>query len=482
MSETTKQPKAFYILFSLELWERFGYYGLQAVLASFFVKSLGMSDAESFIVFGAFSAMVYGYVSIGGYIGDKILGAQRTVLLGAVTLMLGYVMMALAKTNLELIFLALGCIAVGNGLFKANPSSLLAKLYKENDPRLDSAFTLYYMSVNIGSFFSMLLVPILGGKYGLHVGFYICAIGLILALASFAFFRYMLKGVDSPAGLKPMHKGKFLAVLAGTVAAVFLSAWLLTNVDIAQLLMVVIGVVVFSVFIKLIIQSKGAERRKMVAALILIIEAIIFFTLYQQMPTSLNFFAIKNVDPNLLGMTVSDPEAFQSLNPFWIMLASPILAYMYTHFGQKGRDLSMPGKFAVGMCMCAVSFLLLSFSAGFSNEKGLVSAWWLVGSYFFQSVGELLISGLGLSMISKLVPQRLTGFLMGAWFLTTAIAAFTGAWVAKLTAVPKDVVDPLVTLSVYGDVFFKIGVATTVVAVVMIVTVPVLRRLIEQAD
>jgi len=162
--------KAFNMLFFLEFWERFGYYGLQAVLASFFVKSLGMDDAESFIVFGAFSAMVYGYVALGGYIGDKVLGTQRTIIVGAVTLMIGYALMAFAGTDKSLVFFALAVVACGNGIFKANPSSLLSKLYENDQSHLDSAFTMYYMAVNIGSFISMLLVPIIGGRYGLSLG------------------------------------------------------------------------------------------------------------------------------------------------------------------------------------------------------------------------------------------------------------------------------------------------------------------------
>lgn len=475
-------PKAFNMIFFLEFWERFGYYGLQAVLASFFVKSLGMDDAESFVVFGAFSAMVYGYVSIGGYIGDKVLGTQRTILLGAVTLMLGYTLMAFAGNDKTMVFLALGFVACGNGVFKANPSSLLSKVYQNNEAQLDSAFTMYYMAVNVGSFFSMILVPIVGGSYGLDLGFGICAAGLVIAILNFIFFRRLVQGLDSPAGKEPLSVRKFVVVVLGLLLAIFVSAWMLTNLTVAHWFLAIVGSGVFLVFFKMIFAARGAERSKLIAAFVLIIEAIVFFTLYQQMPTSLNFFAIKNVEHSLLGMTISDPEVFQTLNPFWIMLASPILAWLYTHFGKTDQDMSMPGKFAFGMCLCAISFLVLGFSAKFANAQGIVSVWWLVASYFFQSMGELLISGLGLSMISKLVPQRMIGFLMGAWFLTTAIAAVIGGWVATLTTVPKSVVDPLVTLPIYANVFNEIGIVTVVISIIMIATVPILNRLINKKD
>ena len=481
-SHPVNRKKAFNMLFFLEFWERFGYYGLQAVLASFFVKSLGMEDAESFIVFGAFSAMVYGYVSIGGYLGDKVLGTQRTITLGAVVLTIGYAMMAFAGSDKTLVFLALGAIACGNGIFKANPSSLLSKLYEGDEGHLDSAFTMYYMAVNIGSFISMLLVPIIGGMYGLSLGFSICAMGLVLAVGSFVGFRYLVRGIDSPAGEKPLSLPKLGATIVGVIAMTAFSAWMLSHLSVAHWLLLIIGVCVFGVFFKMIFQSHGAERSKMIAAMILIVEAIVFFTLYQQMPTSLNFFAIKNVEHELLGITISDAEVFQTLNPFWIMLASPILAWMYSHFGDKGTDLSMPAKFALGMLLTAGSFLVVGFSADFATAGGIVSAWWLVASYFLSSIGELLISGLGLSMISKLVPQRLIGFLMGAWFLTSSISAVLGGWVATLTTVSKDVVDPVQTLPVYSHVFTQIGVVTLGVTVIMALTVPLLNRLINKTD
>ena len=481
-SHPVNRKKAFNMLFFIEFWERFGYYGLQAVLAGFFVKSLGMEDAESFVVFGAFSAMVYGYVSLGGFLGDKILGTQRTITLGAVVLMIGYAMMALAGADKTMVFLALGAIACGNGIFKANPSSLLSKLYEGDEKDLDSAFTMYYMAVNIGSFLSMLLVPIIGAQYGLSLGFMICAMGLILAIGGFLGFRYLVRGIDSPAGAEPLTMKKIVLTLIGVVVMTVFSSWLLSHLSVAHWLLFVIGVLVYGVFFKMIIQAKGAERSHMAAAMILIVEAIIFFTLYQQMPTSLNFFAIKNVEHSVLGIAIPNAEVFQTLNPFWIMLASPVLAWAYSHFGSEGKDLSMPAKFALGMLLTAASFLVVGFSANFANEAGIVSAWWLIGSYFLSSIGELLISGLGLSMISKLVPQKLIGFLMGAWFLTTSIAAILGGWVATLTTVSKDVVDPLQTLPVYSEVFTQIGLVTLGVTIIMALTVPMLNRLINKTD
>lgn len=477
-----KQPRPFYVIFMLEMWERFGFYGLQAVLASFFVKSLGMSDAESFTVFGAFSAMVYGFAAIGGYIGDKVLGTKRTIVLGALTMMTGYVLIGFATTDKSLVYLALAFVAVGNGLFKANPSSLLSKLYSQDDPRLDGAFMLYYMSINIGSMMSMVGIPILAGRYSLGVGFYVCAAGLMISLATFGLFWRLVKDIDSPTGLAPLKSKNLLLVLLGEALVIALAVFMLQNLTVAHWLLLLVGLSVFSIFFKEMFKSQGSERRKMMAAFILMVQAVIFFTLYQQMPTSLNFFAIKNVEHSILGINVTNPETFQALNPFWITFASPIMAYLFARLGNQGRDLSMPGKFAMGMVLCAIAFLILPVGAMFANEHGIVSVWWLVACYGFQSIGELFISGLGLSMVAKLVPQRMVGFIMGAWFLTTAASGVIGGWVATLTAAPQGVTDPLKTLPIYSKVFFQIGVATAIIAVIMILTVPVLRRLIESED
>ncbi|WP_371374722.1 oligopeptide:H+ symporter [Sporomusa aerivorans] len=477
------QPRAFSIIFFLEIWERWGYYGLQSVLAVFFVKSLGMPDAESFVVFGAFSSMVYGFVAIGGYVGDKVLGTQRTVILGAFTMMIGYILMALAGANKQIVFTALAFVAVGCGLFKANPASLMSKMYAQDDPRLDGAFTLYYMAVNIGSFFSMLFVPIVGGKYGLHIGFALCAIGLVLAIANFVFFRHLLKGVDSPVGLEPLNYKKFAVVIASLVILIAVSTWMLSNLTVAHWILFIVVVTVFSIIFKEIVKSRGIERSKMIVAVVLMAEAVVFFTLFQQVFTSLNFFGIKNVEHVFLGITIDNPEVYQSLSPFWVLAVSPVLAYLYNYYGNQGRDLSMPAKFATGMAFCAAAFLVLSAGASyFANSQGLVSPWWLVAGYLLISIGELLISGLGLSMISKLMPQRMIGFTMGAYFLTTAISGVTGGWVASLTAAPQGVTDPLQTLSIYSHVFLQIGGMSAAAAFLMFLVVGPLRRMINYED
>ncbi|ODN43246.1 oligopeptide:H+ symporter [Piscirickettsia litoralis] len=478
MLENFKQPKPFYMIFFVEMWERFGFYGMQALLAVYFVKSLGMSDTESFSVMGAFMALVYGFVSIGGYIGDRVLGTKRTMVLGAITLAIGYFLLAASAHFSHLVFTALGTICIGNGLFKANPSSLLSKCYKEGDPKLDGAFTMYYMAVNIGSFFATAFVPVVSSHFGWSVAYILSGVGLVVALINYMLCRHWVAHVGSEAGMKKLNFNKLLVVIIGSVIGVFVSSFLLRNLGVAHwVLGVIVTAVVLYYFYETARENTGYQT-KMIVAFILMLIAIVFFVLYMQMPTSLNFFAINNVEHSIFGIPIN-PISFQALNPFWIVVASPILAYFYSHFGTKGKDLAMPFKFAIGMFLCAFGFLVLPLGAKFANVHGIVSSSWIILCYLFQSVGELMISGLGLAMVAQLVPQRLMGLVMGVWFLVSAVASMIAGHVAGLTAAPKGVTGAIQTLPVYSHVFLQIGVVTFVIAVITLIAAPMLTRYIN---
>ncbi len=480
MSEVNifKQPKPFYLIFSIEFWERFGFYGMQAILTVYMVKILGMSESASFTLFGAFSALVYGSVAIGGWVGDKILGTKRTITLGAIILTAGYIFLGLSASHENsspmLIYMAMGFITMGNGLFKANPSSLLAKVYGENDPRLDGAFTLYYMAINLGSFFSMLLTPWIAEKFGYDLAFSVSAIGLVITIVNFIISHSTVKHVGSKPDMKPVNVVHYISVLVGAIVLSFVSAFLLQHLFYAHAILVVVGVTIVVLYFKEALQTSGIERAKMFVAFLLMLQGIVFFVLYFQMPTSLNFFAIHNISHDLFGISVA-PEQFQALNPLWIMIASPVLAIIYNKFGDR---FSMPFKFALGMVLCSFSFLVLTFGSHFANSQSIISSNWLVLSYFFQSIGELLVSGLGLAMVAQLVPQRMMGFAMGMWFLTSATAAVLAGWVATLTTDSSNIVDPQQTLAIYSHVFGVIGYVTAAIALFTLIIAPKLTRVI----
>ena len=219
IGENLRQPKPFYSIFVVELWERFGYYGMQAILVYYMIQKLGYTDETSFNVWSALVALVYGFNVIGGYVGDHYFGIKRTIVLGALVLAIGYFLLGIP--NREVMFMGMGLIAAGTGLFKVNPASLLSKCYTEGDPRIDGAFTLYYMAINIGSMLSMLLVPILAVHFGWSVGFWACSAGLVITVIYFLWTSRWMQHIDSPAGLKSINLFRLLLRIIHFISSLY---------------------------------------------------------------------------------------------------------------------------------------------------------------------------------------------------------------------------------------------------------------------
>lgn len=444
----------FACLFLIEMWERFGYYGMQILILMFLTEYLGMGDSVANLTWGAFAMMIYTTPIFGGWIGDRILGTRRTTLLGAVVLAIGYLMLALPMPH-WFIFFSFGVIAVGNGLFKANPNNLLSQLYEDDEGKLDSAFTWYYMAINLGAFISQLLTPTIRQHFGWHWAFGISTLGLIIGIINYLWLQKHLSHIGSKPDFDPMPVLRMLAVLVGSLIVSVLIALIVYYVVVAQWLVFAAAAMLVGVFVYLIITSPSSERKGFIATFILTLQGLLFFVFYQQMSTSLTFFAKRNVDlnVNLFGWHMSlAPEQFQVLNPFWIWVLSPILAYVYVRWSKQGKDLNIATKFAVGFVMLAIGFFVYGASGYFGADR--VSAWWMLAGYFFQSFGELLISGLGLAMVARFVAPRLRGFIMGGWLLTTGISQFFGSMVANVAQVPDKVGELVQRLPEAGQQLF----------------------------
>ncbi|MCR3755140.1 MAG: dipeptide/tripeptide:H(+) symporter DtpA [Candidatus Westeberhardia cardiocondylae] len=473
-----KQPKLFYLIFSIEIWERFGYYGLQGIFTIYLVKMLGLSESASITLFSSFSALSCGFVAIGGWLGDKILGTKRVITLGLIVLIFGYSMIAFSEHRMSIVYLGMSTIAIGSGLFKANPSALLSTCYKKEDPRLDSAFTMYYMAINIGSFISMLLTPWIAVHHGWSVAFSTSIVGMIITLLNFILFKNIIQKFGSKPDFTSLKWNFLFIVIIGIILLIPLSSWLLYNPNITRATLLITTIIVFIILFYETTQLYGIRKKKMLAAIIMMLEAIIFFILYSQMPTSLNFFAIHNVEKYIFGIQF-EPEQYQALNPFWIIITSPLLTIIYNKIGDK---FSIPFKFAVGMAFCSISFLILSLGIQLTDESSIVSIYWLIFSYALQSIGELMISGLGLAMIAKLVPKRLMGFIMGSWFLTTATSAIIAGFIANLSAIPNSLNDPKKSIILYNQVFIKIGIFSGIISILMLFFAPKIIQLLKMKN
>lgn len=466
---TTQFGQPFWVIWIVELWERFGYFGMHSILALYFVHQLGYSQSQSFYVFGSFTALAYGFIWIGGWIGDAYLGAKRTMLLGAIVLMLSYASLTLASQ--KTIFYSLAGVIVGTSLFKANPSSLISKLYENNGAALDSAMTLYYMAINVGSMLSIALTPIISEYYGWSSAFAICAIGLLVGIINYVIYQRHLLGVNSDADKLTFSLKRILITLVGSVLSLVVFAQLLNAINICNWVIYTVVSLAFIYYFWLAFQLKGGARIKMMVALILILQGVLFYVLYNQMPTSLTFFALNNVNNTLLGWKIPAAE-YQVLNPIIIVLTSPILAWVYSRWYATHVT-----KFCVGMSLCAIAFLVLAVSK-YTATANMVSPWWMVLSYLFQSVGELLVSGLGLAMVAKLCPKNMSGYVMGVWWLACMLAGPISAWVGALTAPVSRHYSTQLSLAIYTNVFKEIGIVTVLVAVLMWAVRPYIIKLL----
>ena len=482
------QTRSFSTVFLIEMWERFGFYGMQVLMVTYMVKKLGFVDSKANLVWGAAAALIYATPAIGGWVGDKLIGTRRTMLLGAIVLTLGYALLWIPTNNATFLYFALGVIVVGNGFFKPNAGNLVRKIYEGDDTKIDSAFTIYYMAVNIGSTISMLLTPwirdYIGAKYGdawgWHTAFGVCAVGLVLGLLNYSLMYKTLRHIGSPADSEPVDLKRLGLVLLAATGMVFVAAFILQNEMVARICVYAAGVVILGIFVHLIRSSEPHERAGLVAALVLTAQTIFFFIFYQQMSTSLNLFAQRNVDLSfdLFGLHLFNwiPEQFQSLNAIWIVLLSPVLVLIYNAMGKRNKDLPIAAKFALGFAAVAVGFFMYELGARFA-VNGQISSWIMVAGYGWYSLGELLVSGLGLAMIARYVPSRMGGFMMGAYFVASGISQYLGSVVANFASIPTDITDPLVSLPIYTSLFTKLGFAGIACTLVAIAMLPLMKKL-----
>ncbi len=464
---------AFTTLFLVEMWERFGYYGMTAVVLLYMVEKLGYGDDRANLTFGAFTAMVYAAPALGGWIGDRVLGSRRMTVIGALVLTLGYVLLAIPGGPL---FAALGVVAVGNGLFKANPANLVSKVYEGEPSKVDSAFTLYYMAVNVGATFSQILTPLIAIWAGWHAAFGVCAAGMLLSIVNYLFMRRHLAHVGSPPDFAPLDLRKLALVLLGAAAAAAGVTVVVQNLGLARVVITAASIAMLGIFGVLIARGSPQERKGLVAVFLLTAQGILFFIFYQQMSTSLTLFALRNVDLKFfLGYEIP-PGQLQALNPIWIFVLGPIVAWGYDRLARGRGDFSIATKFAMGFAVLAIGFFAFGLSGRFAHE-GKVSVWWMIGGYGLYSLGEILISGLGLAMVARYVGPKMRGFVMGLWFLATGISQYLGSFVANYASVPANVTNPLETLPLYTRLFLGLGAVATLGTLAAIAMLPLMRRL-----
>lgn len=428
--------QSFSVVLAIELWERFGFYGMQAVLLLYMVQHLGLSDANATLLIGAFFALTYILPVLGGLAGDRLIGARRCVVGGAALLAVGYVVLGIADTHRSLLMLGLSLISAGNGLFKPNAGNMVRSIYEGDDAALDAAFTLYYMAVNVGSTVSMLLTPWLQDTLGPSIAFFTCAGGLVFGLGYYGVFRGWVRHVGGKLERQPVSPKAALIVWGGTFVSIMAGVAILKSATIARDCMVVAAVLIALSWAWLYLRVQPHERAGMRLAYLLCAETMVYALFYQQQLTSLTLFALRAVDGTyrLGGYTLFHMSAgqFQALDPIWIMIASPLLAMLYNGLARSGRDFPLAWKIALGFVLGAIGFFVWWQSA--AHAHGLVSAWVMVVGYGFASIAEVITMGLGLAVIARYVPSRLSGFMMGSLYLLWALAFYVGSVIANFAS------------------------------------------------
>jgi len=382
-------PIGLTILFLTEMWERFGFYGMRSILVYYMMKSLMFPQAKASNLYGWYLALVYMTPVIGGWLADRFIGYKRAILIGGSVLAAGYFMLGLGRR--ELFFPALAILILGNGAFKANISTLVGKLYKSGDPRRDRGFGIFYVGINVGAALSPLVCATLADKYGYHWGFAAAGVGMIIGIVTFLAGQPLLRGVNM--GAAGNSEAPTVGPQQGQVAP---------NED------------------------RSTEGGRILALVIICFFVIFFFAAYEQGGNTLALWADDNTDRHL-GNFLVPAGWFQSVNPIFIFAMTPVLNIIWERLSKRGKEPSSATKMTIGLFFLGLSFIVMRVAAqAGGSETARVNMMWLVFAYWVQTIGELCLSPIGLSLVTKLAPARLGGMLMGVFFF----AIFAGNWLS----------------------------------------------------
>lgn len=492
------QPRALIPLCLTEMWERFGLYLVQGLLIFYMTKALNFSDIKSYAVMGQFTALVYISPLLGGACADRLLGYRYTILLGIIFLFFGYAILGIpddalswlsgnlesAKENKLLIGLSI--VILGNGFLKPNISSFLGEFYETNDPRRDSGFTIFYMGFNIGIALSTLSSGYIQRQFGWSACFSVAAAGLILALILFCWgYKYFGdKGLPPSINLdqsslieKWLHKKIILAVTI--LCTAYICYQLLKLAHFGNFLLAGVGILILLILSIYAMHLEKFWRDRMLTLLILIIISIVFWGLFFQIFLVANLFIDRNVDRVILGYSIPS-VAFISLEAIFIFLLSPLFAIFWRRLYQKKMQVSRGLQFSVALITIGIALQLLVIGIHFPNSTGLVYPFWIVISYFIITISELLLSPIGLSMVTQLAPPKITGLMMGVWFLGLSYGGLLAGFLGKQASIPKNLIDYIdKTNLIYAHAFQNYALLAFVVAAIVLLITPWLNRLMQ---
>ena len=490
MSKLIKgHPEGLMTLFFSEMWERFCYYGMRALLTLYLVNSLAKGDMEAFGIYGAYTALVYAAPVLGGRIADQLLGYKNAVILGGILMVIGEFM--ILGGNDQWLYIGMGTIIVGNGYFKANISTIVGKLYDDGDPRRDSGFTIFYIGINIGALLATTVCAEVGNIYGPQYGFALAGVGMIIGTLTFYFGRKSYdRAAEAPDPEKlnakwvgPLSRFHVTVILSLAVIPV-LYLLIMYNQVVGYLLAATAVYVVYNL-ISEAMKDGNVARDRMFMMIILFIFNIVFWACFEQAGTSLTLFADRNIDRVVFGWEMGAATT-QFFNPLFILIFGSIFSIMWIRLSKANRNPSIPMKFGLGIIQLGLGYLVVYaiHASGLVSPEYTLPLFTLVLLYMLHTTGELFLSPIGLSMVTKLAPKRMTGTAMGGWFLSFAGANYVAAILAKATGTEEgagggaeEVLDAAGTLSTYVDVYTQMGLITVGIGLLLVLLAKPLNKL-----
>ncbi|MCP2026805.1 POT family proton-dependent oligopeptide transporter [Flavobacterium sp. HSC-32F16] len=477
-----KYPKQLWYLFFVEMWERFCFYGMRGVLTIFMVDQLFLKEDHANLQYGAIQAFVYAFTFIGGIFADKILGFKKSLLFGAIVMILGNLLIAVAPH--DLFYYGIAFSIIGTGFFKPNVSSMVGELYKEDDGRRDAGYGMFYAGINVGGLLGGALCVYLGKYYSWELCFLSAAIVMFLGLITFlATKKYLGPIGDSPLLEMESGKRKIREILVYTLSllSIPLIYIMVKNTDYTDYFMYTIGIVaVFYFTYELIKLGDVKLQKKLFAAFLFVFFYLLFNAIYEQSGGSLSLFAKDNLDDKLLFFTIDPNIVNNSSNTLFVVVLSPLIGLLWIWMGKRKIEPNTLIKFGVGFLFLAASFYIFYLTKFFADSKGIASLNVFTFAYLITTIGELCLGPIGMSIITKLSPKRLFGMMMGLWFLASAFgqlfAGKLGAEISKsntgATLVSK--------LQSYTEGYYQLAIYSLIAGVVLIAISPIIRKLMQE--
>jgi POT family proton-dependent oligopeptide transporter len=476
-----KYPKQLWSLFTVEMWERFCFYGLRGMLTVFMVSQLGLGDKQANLQYGAIQAFVYAFTFIGGVFADKILGFQKSLIWGASMMILGGAVIAVAPV--KLFYIGTCFTIIGTGFFKPNISTMVGALYHEGDSRRNAGFSLFYSGINLGALLGGILMIWIGKYHSWRIAFALVSVAMIISLVMFLATRRNL----GPIGLSPfgpevsVSKRRLLevATYVGSMLSIPLILILVTNTRYTDLFMYIIGPVTLVYLGWEMRKFNRTENKRILAALVFIFFSVLFWAFFEQSGGSLSLFALSNVRHSLGGVPMDPNVINNSSNSLFIIIFAPLVGMVWVWLSKRKAEPSSVVKFGLGFFLLGLAFMVFAWTRVFAGPDGMTSLEIFTLGYFVITFGELCLSPIGLSLMTQLAPVSIQGLMMGMWFLASAY----GQYVAGLLGAGMSTADPdaaaIVKLTAYTDGYQQLGIYALVAGAALVALSPLVRKLMR---